>query len=474
MSDDARGPEEPEGDIFELLASLFGGDRESMERALSESGINPAELQAMSAQMPELPSGMEQMFSALTASGPSQGPVNWELAHNIARQTAVAEGDPSVGPRVEKDCRDALNVAELWLNPATNLPAAAIDQRVWSRSEWVEATLDTWRKLTEPIATSVADAMSEVMREAGMEMGTPAGLGIDPSQMLRQFGGAVFGMQVGNATGTLAQEVLGAGDVGLALTSKPTAALIPVNVAALAENFEEPEAELRLFVALRETALARLFTHAPWLGSRLAGAVEDYASGISIDMSQLEETVRSIDPTNPEELQEALGSGMFEVAKTPQQQAALGRLETMLALVDGWVDVVVAAAAEPNLPRIDALREIMTRRRAVGGPAEQTFAGLVGLELRPRRLREASRLWHIIGEEWGQASRDDLWSHPDLLPTAEDLDDPEGFANRRAEAREAEADLDEVLAQILDDEASNNGDSEEPDKGDSQEPDEKE
>src|SRR5690625_6345680 len=219
MSDDARGPEEPEGDIFELLASLFGGDRESMERALSESGINPAELQAMSAQMPALPSGMEQMFSALTGSGPSQGPVNWELAHNIARQTAVAECYPSVGPRVEKDCREALNVAELWLNPATNLPAAAITQRVWSRSEWVEATLDTWRKLTEPIATSVADAMSEVMREAGMEMGAAPGLGVDPTEMLRQFGGAVFGMQVGSAVGTLAQEVLGAGDIGLALTA---------------------------------------------------------------------------------------------------------------------------------------------------------------------------------------------------------------------------------------------------------------
>lgn len=454
MSEDPQNPERPEGDIFELLASLFGGDRESMERALSQSGINPAELQAMSAQMPAIPPGLEHMFSTLAGGSTSQGPVNWELAHNIARQTAVANGDPSVGPRVARECQDALNVAQLWLTPVTDIPAAAVHQRVWSRSEWVEATLDTWRNLTEPIATSVANAMGEVMREAGMEMGAAPGLGVDPTEMLRQFGGAVFGMQVGNAVGTLAQEVLGAGDIGLALTAEPTAALIPVNIAALAENFEEPEAELRLFVALRETALAQLFTHAPWLRSRLAGAVEDYASGISIDMDQLEETVRSIDPSNPEELQQALGGGVFEVTKSPQQQAALARLETLLALVDGWVDVVVAAAAEPNLPRIGALREIMNRRRAVGGPAEQTFAGLVGLELRPRRLRDASRLWTIIGEEWGQEGRDDLWSHPDLLPTGEDLDDPEGFANRRADARAAEADLDEALAQILDDDAS--------------------
>src|SRR5690625_4206833 len=115
MSEDPQNPERPEGDIFELLASLFGGDRESMERALSQSGINPAELQAMSAQMPATPPGLEHMFSTLAGGSTSQGPVNWELAHNIARQTAVANGDPSVGPRVARECQDALNVAQLWL-----------------------------------------------------------------------------------------------------------------------------------------------------------------------------------------------------------------------------------------------------------------------------------------------------------------------------------------------------------------------
>src|SRR5690625_2615949 len=122
--------------------------------------------------------------------------------------------------------------------------------------------------------------------------------------------------------------------------------------------------------------------------------------------------------------------------------------------MDRCGSLVLAPPAGTNLRRVWGLCEIMNRRRAVGGPAEQTFAGLVGLELRPRRLRDASRLWTIIGAEWGQEGRDDLWSHPDLLPTGEDLDDPEGFANRRADARAAEADLDEALAQILDDDAS--------------------
>jgi putative hydrolase len=102
-------------------------------------------------------------------------------------------------------------------------------------------------------------------------------------------------------------------------------------------------------------------------------------------------------------------------------------LETALALVEGWVDTVTAAAASPNLPSLAALQETMRRRRATGGPAERTFASLVGLELRPRRLREAATLWRLLTERRGADARDDVWAHPDLLPTSDDLDDPSGW-----------------------------------------------
>jgi hypothetical protein len=129
-------------------------------------------------------------------------------------------------------------------------------------------------------------------------------------------------------------------------------------------------------------------------------------------------------------LQDALQQGMFQPEDTPEQKAALARLETALALVEGWVDAVVHAAAAPHLPSAAALRETLRRRRATGGPAEQTFATLIGLELRPRRLRDAARLWASLTDARGVDGRDGLWAHPDMLPTAEDLDDPDGFVHR--------------------------------------------
>ena len=186
---------------------------------------------------------------------------------------------------------------------------------------------------------------------------------------------------------------------------------------------------MRLYLALREAAHQRLFAHVPWLRQRMLDTVAAYAQGITVDLSAIERAMGEVDPTNPASVQDALSGGLFEPQTTPEQQAALRRLETLLALVEGWVDAVVAAAAADRMPGAEALREASRRRRATGGPAEQTFATLVGLELRPRRLREAAALWWGVTEKHGIAGRDNIWSHPDLLPTADDLDDPLGFAD---------------------------------------------
>jgi hypothetical protein len=36
-----------------------------------------------------------------------------------------------------------------------------------------------------------------------------------------------------------------------------------------------------------------------------------------------------------------------------------------------------------------------------------------------------------MGQRYGSADRDKLWSHPDLLPTSDDLDEPMDFVARQ-------------------------------------------
>ena len=380
------------------------------------------------------------------------GAVNWDLAKNVARHAIVAAGDPSVLDAQRRDITEAVRLADLWLDEATSFPSGVRKIEAWSRSEWLEATFPVWAKFCDPIAAKGVEAMSgmfnadpgqlgddvpEELRQAlgafGGGTGGLGGLG-GLAAMMRQIGGAMIGSQTGTAVGELAREVIGSADIGLPMGPEGVAALLPAGVAAFGQGLSVDAGEVRLFLALREAAHQRLFAHVPWLRAHLLGAVEQYASGITVDIARLQEAMPEVDMTNPEALREALsGEGLFRPEDTPAQKAALTRLETALALVEGWVATVVSAAARERLTHAEALAEAIRRRRATGGPAERTFATLVGLELRPRRLREATTIWQGLTQARGIDGRDALWAHPDLLPAADDLENPDTFVQGQPE-----------------------------------------
>ncbi len=388
---------------------------------------------------------MGQMQSLMQ---PYDGPVNWQLATDIARRTAAAEPDPSQDRNADARVADALRLADHWLDETTSLPSGITTTAAWSRADWIEETTGVWRVLVEPVAEHVVGAMSDALPEEARAMAGPL-IGI-----IGKAGGAMFGSQVGQALGGLSADVLTASDIGLPLGPAGKAALLPHNVAAFARGLDVSEDDVLLYLALREAAHQRLFAHVPWLRQHLLSAVEDFGRGVTIDISGIEASLSSLDPTNPEAISEAINSGLFEPKQQPSQTAALARLETTLALVEGWVDEVVGLAAGERMPSATKLQEAIRRRRAAGGPAEATFAALVGLELRPRRLRDASALWGSLRSRQGHEARDAVWAHPDLLPTPADLDDPLGFREDLGTVETlSEDDFDRALADLLDGEA---------------------
>lgn len=423
-------------------------------------GFDPSQMgMPMDPQMMQQIMGQVQaMFSAMqNPAEEDQGPVNWTMARQAARQAAAGD-DPSVSAAERREIDDALRLAEMWLDGATAFESPGTIGHAWSRAQWVEETFDSWKRLTEPVAESVSKALSGALKEQLDEQGgglppeIASMMGGAGSQqitgMIESMGGMAFGMQLGQAVGELAKEVHGSSDIGLPLAGH-SMALLPKNVREFGEGLQLDSREILLFLALREAARMRLFARSPWLEQDLFNAVAQYAAGIHIDMSRIEEAASQIDPTNPEAMQEVLGEGLFTPERTPMQEAALKRIETTLALVEGWVDDVVSQAAE-HLESLPKLRETMHRRRATGGPAEHTFAALVGLELRPRRLRDAAALWAHLRETEGMSGRDDVWSHPDVQPDEQDLDDPQGYQGRRAEREEESAKIDEELQKLLD------------------------
>lgn len=423
-------------------------------------GINPGQ-PGSDHDMNALIGQLQNAFAMLGGSGsvfaqaPESGSgVNWEVTKDTARKAVAALGpDPTPSEEQRRELDQAASIAEVWLDEAMIFPRTTGSMRAWSRADWVEQTLPVWRRLVEPVASHIADAMEGALSfsldsEELKQLPQMAGLEQMLRPMLRTSGASMFGLQLGQALGRLATEVVGATDIGLPLSQPGHAALLPTNVAAFGEGLDQRPSDVTLYLALREAARQRLFAAVPWLREQVLALVEEYARGITIDTSALEQAVGQIDPTNFEELGRSLEGGLFEPQKTPEQKATLERLETMLALVEGWVDHVVTQATARWMPSAGALAETVRRNRATGGPAEATFATLVGLELRPRRMRGAANLWAALTEARGVEGRDAVWSHPDVLPTSADLDDPLGFVS--GETRTDDAEFDAALAELLD------------------------
>ena len=422
----------------------FGVPSDPNEPGSSRPGTPGFDMSQMGAMLQQLGAMMQQQ-----GTGQAPGTVNWTLVHDTARQAATAGGDPSVTDSERTAVREAGRLADVWLDAATAYPGNPGEALAWSRAEWIEATLPAWQRIAAPIAAQVQAAASQGPLGApgsaedllaALPEELRAGLPPDALQMIGPMLGPVLGMmsslsammfaaQFGQGIGALAGQVLGAGDIGIPLTSDGRPALLPKAVAEFGAGLGIADDEVRLYLALREAAHQRLFAHVPWLRGAVEGAIDAYARGIRVDPDRMQQALRQIDATDPAAMQAAL-PGLLTPEDSPEQRAALARLETLLALIEGWVDDVVQTAVAGRLPSADRLGEAIRRRRAAGGPAEKVFESLVGLELRPRRLREAATLWRLLREGRDIAGRDAVWAHPDLLPSSEDLDNPEAFVAR--------------------------------------------
>ncbi|CAA9379483.1 MAG: Uncharacterized protein SCO5199 [uncultured Nocardioides sp.] len=368
--------------------------------------------------LPDLGALISQMQSLFQ---PHDGPVNWDVVTDIARKVAAQQPDPTPTAAQRDAVADAVRLADHWLDTATEFSSGVTTTAAWSRAEWIVETLDVWKVLVEPIAGSASASIAQAMPEEVRRLAGPL------ISMMAQASGAMVAGQVGNGLGALAGDVLSASDIGLPLGPVGKAALLPANVEAFAADLDVSADDVLLYLALREAAHQRLFAGVPWLRDHLVGAVAEYGGGVTIDTSGMEEKLAGLDMTDMSAVQDAMSGGLFDLEPSPAQKAALEKLEVTLALVEGWVDEVVSQATADRMPAAAKLQETVRRRRAAGGPAEQTFASLVGLELRPRRLRDASTLWGSLRARQGAEGRDGVWMSPHLLPTAADLDDPLGF-----------------------------------------------
>ena len=385
---------------------------------LSNFGINP-----------------QTLFAAANSAG-SVGPlISPDVLRDVARKFISSQGDRPVGSQDVADSQVALDIANTWLDEATTFPALSRSNLpAWSRRDWLDSSVTNWAKMIEPLADGMANALTNVLKQTPLEGDMEQGMAA-VAPIMRAFMGSLIANQLGTSIGQLAVSITGANDVAIPLFGASEARLIPENVTKWADGLDIPVDEVRIFLAVREAAASRLFSHSPWLSGYIQEAITAYGAGIKIDIDSIQEQAEraletgELDINNPESISVAISAGLFKPEQSPSQDAALEKLEMILALIEGWIDYVSTKAVGDRLPSYPALSETLRRARATKSPTQQLFATLLGLEVSPRKMRECAHFWFEVESEIGLALRDQRWEDPALLPRSEDLADVKKFLN---------------------------------------------
>lgn len=417
-----------------------------LRRFLAGEPLDPEQI-AKAAGLPVDPAALQQLLSKLTSAinpGETTEGLNWSLVETQAKQIASANSR-KVPESVGKSIDAAMATGSLWLDEVTDVASITSEPKLLSRELWVADSLGLFKDLATPVANRMSEALTENFKENLPE--EFSGFMSQASGLMKSAGSVMFAMQMGQALGRMSEEVLSAGDIGLPIFKEPRPAFVAQNLAELVDSLEEDSDQVYFYFVIRELAHARLFKQSKWLREYTVNLITAYAREISIDNTRIIEMSENFDPADIGNIQKAFESGALIAPRTPSQTIALERIETVLALIEGWVDCVTQAATT-RLPRSAAIAEVVRRKRSAGGPAEKTFLTLIGLELRPRKLREASAMWNQITDAVGIQKRDAIWSHPDLLPTDADIKDPSVLIAKLSNSA-PEDDMDQALRDLL-------------------------
>jgi putative hydrolase len=363
----------------------------------------------------EGPFGGLPMFGDLARMLGGQGPVNWEVARQMARWLATnGATEANVDPMVRVRFEELYRIAEMHVIEATGLLTPGVTTRAVTRSEWAAGTLDAWKPLLEKLSTSLAPAPSDEALAGTEQM--MAGLAQTLSPML-------LGMQAGSMVGHLSRQSLGTYDLPVP-RSEPGLVVVPANVDAFAEEWSLPVDDARLYIAVTELTHHAVFS-VDHVRQRFESLVGEYVAGFRPDPSSLEDRIGDIDPTDMDALRSALGDpeALLGAMSTPEQQQVASRLSAAVAALLGYVDRVTAQISERVVGNAALLAEAQRRRRVAKGQGVRFVERLFGVELNRAQLDRGHRFVSGVAERDADALGR-LWRLESGIPTPSEIEAP--------------------------------------------------
>ena len=362
----------------------------------------------------------------------SSGPVNWELARQVAVAGAQdGREDPTPSDEDRHDVEEAVRVAELQvarftgLEPPTDLPLV----RPVRRAEWVNAAIEGLGPLIEPAAARAGRAMEQMAQAGAADAPDEAamlggGAMMGGGAMLGQLSPLLMGAQVGSVLGHLGGRAFGQFDVPLPRSGPATLLFVTDTMERFAADWSLDRTEFRTSVALHEVAHRFEFSRT-WAADRLRSLLDDFLSTLRVDVQTLRERIEHLDAADPQAVQQLMEGeeGLFGSVLDDEQRLKLARIRGFMAASEGWADHVAAGVGAELLPSQDMIEEAVRRHREAD-LADPVFERLLGVEMKREDYLAGRVFADRVAELTDEATLARMWQDAESMPSAPEIDEP--------------------------------------------------
>ncbi len=390
---------------------------------------------------PLLPFGFGELdLNQLLRMLQSSGPVNWQIAAQVARHVAT-DGQPErpIDPAAAAEFEELARAAQTHVVAETGLAATfATAVRTTGRQGWAELHLEALRPVLEALATTLGQAFQAPGGElpegmagpGGVEglgaLGGLGGLGGDPmAGFLPMLAPLLLGIQAGSMIGYLAQHALGRYDLPLATSDQPSLCFVVPNLDEFEESWSLDRKDLRFTVALHEVVHAAMRS-VPWVRDHLVTLATDYVSAFEVDPTVLSARLGSVDPADPEALQSLAEhpEELLGAMTSDRQGPLLERARIFHSVVEGYADDVLGRVGGRLVPSFARVREALARHRIERGEASRFVEHLLGLTLERDDYERGAAFAAGVVERAGPEALNRLWEEPRFVPTGSELEAP--------------------------------------------------
>ena len=381
---------------------------------------------AMSNNPDESPFPGMPFFGDLAKQLSSQGPLQWDVARQVALMTATegTNSEANVDPASRVAIERLLPIADQRVRDFTGLATAPLGAppkiEVVNRSMWTHHTIAAYR----PMFTDLAQSLTSSSTEAS----DPDPMAQMMSSINKMMGPAMMGMSVGTMIGQLALRAFGQYDLPLPRESQNQLLIVAPNIEKFASDWSITPDDMRMWVLISELTSHAVLT-VPHVRDTIAAAIRHYIAGFSPNPNALMERLTNMDLGDSDPM--AMMNKFFTdpsiilgAVRSPMQENLAPSLDAMVAAIIGYVDHAVDTISTSVLGSGTQIAEAVRRRRVEASPSDSFVEQLLGLHLTQGQVERGNTFVEGVVDRAGNDGLGQLFARSGNLPTPNELDAP--------------------------------------------------